>query len=140
MTERSFLDTNILISADDGSDERKQATAIGLIEAGIRSRRAVLSTQVLQEYFVNATRKLGIAPAVARESIEAYQQLTTIQIEPTDILEAIDLHRLHSLSFWDGLIIQSARKSGCRVLYSEDLQDGRRFGTLRLVNPFKEGP
>jgi predicted nucleic acid-binding protein len=136
MTERSFLDTNVLLYADDASSGDKQEAAISLIEAGFRSRKGVISTQVLQEYFVNATRKLGVTADVARASVELYQSMHTVSILPADILEAIDLHRLHSISLWDSLIVCAAAKSGCRILYSEDLQNGRRFGSVRVVNPF----
>lgn len=136
MTERSFLDTNVLLCADDAGSGSKQNTAIELIEAGFRSRKAVISTQVLQEYFVNATRKLGIASEVARASVELYQSMHTVVLLPEDVLEAIDVHRLHSISLWDSLLLSTAAKSGCKILYSEDLQNGRRFGSVRVVNPF----
>ena len=136
MTERSFLDTNVLLYADDASAGPKQSRAVALIETGLRRRKAVLSTQVLQEYFVNATRKLGIPSEVARATVDLYQAMTLVVIRVEDVLAAIDLHRLHSLAFWDSLIIHAAQQSGCKVLYSEDLQNGRRFGSLQIVNPF----
>lgn len=136
MTVRSFLDSNVLLYAEDRSAGGKRDQAIALLEEGFRSRRGVISTQVLKEYFVNATRKLNVPAEVARESVALYRRLTTVIVTPEEILEAIDLHRLHSLSFWDSLIIGCARKSGCRVLYSEDLQDGCVFGELKVVNPF----
>ena len=137
MTERSFLDTNVLLYADDASAGKKQEAAIALLEQGMRVRKAVISTQVLSEYFVNATRKLGITPDVARTMVELYQTMTTVVLRSEDVLAAIDLHRLHhSLSYWDSLIVHAAQQAGCKVLYSEDLQAGRKFGSLTIVNPF----
>lgn len=136
MTERSFLDSNILLYADDASAGPKQTKAIELIEAGLRSRKAVISTQVLQEYYVNAVKKLRISPEIARASVEIFQTLPTNLIQCEDILAAIDLQRLHTISFWDCLIIRSAIQARCKILYSEDLQTGRRFGPLKIVNPF----
>ena len=136
MTERCFLDSNILLYADDESAGPKQDKAIALLEAGLRTRKAVISTQVLQEYYVNAVKKLKIPPEVARSSVEIFQTLPTALIQCSDILAAIDLQRLHTISFWDCLVIGSATNSRCKILYSEDLQTGREFGNLRIVNPF----
>lgn len=136
MTERFFLDTNVLLYADDANDPAKQDKAVQLIERAFVTQAGVLSTQVLQEYFVNATRKLGVKPEFARESVDHYRMLTTLLIGPEDILAAIDLYRLNSLSLWDSLILQMALKGGCKVLYSEDLQAGQKFAGLKVVNPF----
>ena len=62
----------------------------------------------------------------------------TVIILPEDILMAIDLHQLHTVSIWDSLIVQTAQKSGCKFVYSEDLQHGRRFGSVQIVNPFRD--
>ena len=121
MNDRSFLDSNILLYADDASAGPKQSRATELIESGFRTKRATLSTQVLQEYFVNATRKLKVPPDIARGSIEVYLQLSTVVVQPAHVLAAIDLHRLHSISFGDSLIVHSAQHANCKILYSEDL-------------------
>jgi len=136
MSERSFFDTNVLIYTDDDADPGKQKTALALLERGWLAGNIILSTQVLQEYFNAATRKLGLDAETARRKVELLARQEVASITPPDILQAIDLHRLHTLSFWDSLIIAMALKSQCRVLYSEDLQHDRRFGDLRVVNPF----
>ena len=140
MTDRCFLDSNILLYADDASAGAKQARAVELLEAGFRTRKAVLSTQVLQEYYVNAVKKLKIAPEIARASVEIFQTLPTSLIQCEDSLAAIDLQRLHTISFWDALVIRSAIGARCKILYSEDLQTGRHFGLLKIVNPFLDEP
>jgi predicted nucleic acid-binding protein len=96
----------------------------------------VVSTQVLQEYFVATTRKLGVPADVARRRVELLTGFETVPIRPQDILAAIDLHRLHAISFRDALIVTAASISGCTVRYSEDLQPGRHFGDVRIVDPF----
>jgi len=101
------------------------------------ARTGVLSLQVLQEYFAVATKKLGISAVAARRRIALLRQLDVITLEVEDLLGAIDLHRLHGFSIWDALVIRAASNGGCRVLYSEDLQDGRRIDGLEVVNPFK---
>lgn len=97
----------------------------------------MLSTQVLQEYFAAVTRKLGVDPAVARRKIELFGRLEVLGIGHDDVLRAIDLHRLHTFSIWDALIVTIALKAQCWVLYSEDMQDGRIVDGLRITNTFK---
>lgn len=132
-----FLDTNILLYADDLDAEDKTAIARDLIRSCVVDRSGVVSTQVLQEYFVNARRKLGMDGAAARARVETYSYLRLLVVDLDLILGAIDLHRLDSVSFWDALIVRAAQRAGCDVLYSEDLQHGRRYEQLRIVNPFR---
>lgn len=136
MNVRSFIDTNILVYTDDHDALEKQKRALDLVEQARLSRNGVLSTQVLQEYFVTATRKLNVEPAIARRKVELFARLDLVQIDLDTILAAIDLHRLHQFSFWDALIIQSALVSGCRILFTEDLQQRRRVNGLEVLNPF----
>ena len=136
MKERSFFDTNILIYSDDNAFPEKQAIATQLLEEGWNSGNAVLSTQVLQEYFVASTRKLGVPVETAQRKIELLAHLDIASIEHSDIVQAIDIHRLHRFSFWDSLIIRMAQKTSCTVLYSEDMQHDQLIGNVRVVNPF----
>jgi predicted nucleic acid-binding protein len=137
MKERSFIDTNILVYTDDADAPAKQAISLSLLHAGWQSGNGVLSTQVLQEYVAAATRKLGVDAAIARRKVELFGRLEILSISHDDVLRAIDLHRLHGFSIWDALIVTMALKSQCRVLYSEDMQDGRAIDGLRVANPFK---
>lgn len=136
MTVRSFFDTNVLIYADDDADPIKQRLAGELFAEHRRRRTGVVSLQVLQEYFVAVTRKLGANPARARRKVELIAELDVVTPGVSDILAAIDLHRLHGFSFWDALILQSARLGACGVLLSEDFQNDRRIEGLRVLNPF----
>ncbi|HEX3554815.1 MAG TPA: PIN domain-containing protein [Thermoanaerobaculia bacterium] len=137
MTARYFVDTNVFIYADDESAGPKRDQARELIREIMSSRAGVLSLQVLQEYFSAATKKLGIPAADARQRIEWLSRWDVVILGVEDLLTAVDLHRLHGFSIWDALVIRAALKAGCRVLYSEDLQDGRRIDGLEVVNPFK---
>ena len=136
MNVRSFFDTNILVYTDDDSFPLKQKRALELIEEHRRSKTAVVSLQVLQEYFSVAVGKLKLPAERARNKVELASQLHLGVPDVADILAAIDLHRLHSFSFWDALIIQMAQQTGCKVIYSEDLQHTRSLGGLKIVNPF----
>jgi len=136
MTGLAFFDTNVLVYADDSSSPKKQKRAIGLFAEHLRLGTAVVSLQVLQEYFVAATRKLGLAPQMAQRKVEILASARVVRFEARDIIAAIELHRLTQVSFWDALIIHAARAAGAPVLYTEDLQPGAVLGGVRLVNPF----
>lgn len=136
MSGRFFIDTNVLVYADDLDAGPKNAVARALIAEALIEGTGVLSTQVLQEFFSIATRKLHVAADVARRKVELLASLEVVRIDVDAILAAIDLHRLHSLSFWDALIIQSAANAGCARLLSEDLQHGRTISGVRIDNPF----
>jgi predicted nucleic acid-binding protein len=91
---------------------------------------------VLQEYFVTVTRKLHVDARVARRKVELLAEFDVAAPEIADILGAIDLHRLHGFSFWDALVLRSAKQAGCRVVLSEDMQEMREIDGVRIVNPF----
>jgi predicted nucleic acid-binding protein len=102
-----------------------------------RAGTGVVSLQVLQEYFVTVTRKLQVDARIARRKVELLAEFDVAAPEVADILAAIDLHRLHGFSFWDALVLRSAKQAGCSVLFSEDLQSQREIDGLRIVNPFE---
>lgn len=132
----SFLDTNVLLYADDLDAGAKTGVARDLIRGCLRSGTGAVSTQVLAEYFVNARTKLGIEGGAARARVELYGALLLVRIDLTILLSAVDLHRLDAISLWDALIVRAAQHARCHRLYTEDLQHGRRYGTLEVVNPF----
>jgi predicted nucleic acid-binding protein len=136
MSGADFLDSNVLVYTDDHDAPDKQRVALELVETGHADRQTFVSTQVLEEYFAAATKKLGVPADVARGKVELFGQLNLVVMTLDDILAGIDLHRLHQISFWDGLLVQSARRAGCGRLLTEDLQDGRRFDGLVVHNPF----
>lgn len=136
MRGREFIDTNVLVYAEDARDPRKQTRAIELIQRLLRNRRGVLSLQVLQEFFAIATRKLAMPSEDARRRVVMYSRFDVVTLGPPDLLAAIDLHRLHRLSIWDGLIVRAALNGACTKLHTEDMQPGYVVDRLTLVNPF----
>jgi predicted nucleic acid-binding protein len=136
MPARSFFDTNVLIYADDKAAPTKQRKALDLVAEHRRARTGVVSLQVLQEYFVAVTRKLGVDAAIARRKVELIAEFDVASPDVSDILAAIDLNRLHGFSFWDALILRAAKQAGCNVLLSEDMQALREVDGVRIVNPF----
>jgi predicted nucleic acid-binding protein len=133
---RSFFDTNVLVYTDDADSSRKQEQALALVHEHRAAGTGAVSTQVLQEYFVTTTRKLGIAPEDARAKVALFAQLDVVVIDVDHILNAIDLHRLHQFSLWDALIVEAARRASCPVLLTEDLQHGQRINGVEILNPF----
>ncbi len=136
MKERTFLDTNILIYADDLDGGEKREVARGILRNALSTATGVISTQVLQEFFVIATRKLGVDAEIARRKVALMARMELVQVRLDLILGAIDLHRLHHLSFWDGLVVKSAASAGCTRLLTEDLQEGQVIDGVRVSNPF----
>jgi predicted nucleic acid-binding protein len=133
---RGFLDTNVLVYAEDASNPEKQEKAIALILELAGQRSAVVSIQVLSEYFHTVTRKLHVGAAVARSQVEFYARFQVVEPTVTDVLGAIDLHRLHGMSYWDSLILRCAKQAGCPVLFTEDMQHGQLVDGVRIENPF----
>lgn len=137
MSARSFFDTSILIYTDDRAAPAKQRSALELVAEHRLAGTGVVSLQVLQEYFVTVTRKLHVEAQIARRKVELLAEFDVAVLGLPDILAAIDLHRLHQFSFWDALILRAAQRTGCSVLYSEDLQQEREVDGVRIVNPFR---
>lgn len=133
---RTFLDTNILVYGDDRGEPEKRERCLELIEMLRRKHTGVVSIQVLQEYFVTATRKFALDAAVAKSKVEVFARFHVVEPGVADVLAAIDLHRLMRISYWDALIVRCARQAGCRVLLSEDMQHGQTLDGVRIVNPF----
>jgi predicted nucleic acid-binding protein len=141
MNGRAFFDSNVLVYMFDEEAPDKQARARELFEEHARTGRIVISPQVLQEFYVIVTRKLG-RPVTQEDALATVTHLSTYPVVPVDsatILRAIRLHQGASLSFWDALIVQAALEGNCTQLFSEDLQDQRRFGDLKIENPFAAG-
>ncbi len=134
---RSLLDTNILVYADAADNPQKQRRAIDTITALRATGDAVLSTQVLQEYVNVAVRKLRLPHPLIRERLNFYRRFDVVATSADLIMGALDLHVLHSLSFYDALVVQAAIASGCQRVLSEDMQDGATLRGVRIENPFR---
>lgn len=136
MSDLVFFDTNILVYTEDVSAPAKQKRAASLWNKHFRNGTALISVQVLQEYFSAVTRKLAIDAGVAQRRVEIFSTANVITFDAADVISAIELHRLMGTSFWDALILHAARSGGATVLYSEDFQHGAILASVRVVNPF----
>ena len=134
----TFVDTNVLAYAHDRSETAKQPTAQALLETLWRDRAGVLSTQVLQELYVVATRKLDppMPRGAARELVVLYATWPVVQVDVPLILAASELEERHRLSFWDALVLEASRLAGATRLVTGDLQHGRVLDGVRIDNPF----
>lgn len=137
MSDRFFVDSNILMYAHDSAAGEKHEKARALVEELWETRAGVVSTQVLQELAVNL-RKKAKRPLDAKATREVVSDYLAWQIVVNDggsILEALELEARHRISFWDALIVQAAHAAGAAVLYSEDLSSGQSYGHVQVVNP-----
>jgi predicted nucleic acid-binding protein len=137
-TVKSFIDTNILIYALDQADPAKQQKARALLKTLQEKESGVISTQVLQEFYVVSTAKLKLNVALVKKIIVTLKYLKTITVDLKIIKEAIDCSALNKISFWDALVVTTAKSSGCHSIWSEDLGHGQQISGVRIINPFKE--
>lgn len=131
-----FLDTNILAYACDFDQPEKREKAREVIRTHGHGNSLCISTQVVQEFYVTATRKLNIAPLRAKDIIYSFRHMETSLVDLETINRAIDGNILWQISFWDALIISAAQKLRCEILYTEDLNDGQMFDSVKIKNPF----
>jgi len=134
-----FVDTNVLISAEDGAEADKQHSALDWIERLWRARSGRLSTQVLNEFYVNVTRKLkpAMPQGDARARVRRYAAgWNPWQIDHATVETAWAMEARHGLQYWDCLVLAAAQHSGCTLVLSEDMQHEGRYGAVQVINPF----
>ena len=133
-----FFDTNVLVYALDSHEVRKQTLAIACFSRAIHEHTVTLSTQVLQEFYSITTRKLrpALTAAEAEQRVRHLCAFDVMGHGPQHIIAASELVQKHRLQWWDALILEAALRAKADVLYTEDLQNGQRFGALTVVNPF----
>jgi predicted nucleic acid-binding protein len=136
MNDRAFVDTNVLVYCFDSGESAKRTRALELLEGG--EDELVISTQVLQEFYVTVVRKLArpLSEADAEKALHELSALPTVTVDTALVLSAVALARSQKLSLWDALIVEAARAAGCVRLLTEDLQHGLQVGDLVVVNPF----
>jgi predicted nucleic acid-binding protein len=132
-----FVDTNVLVYAYHSGAAGKQDVALKLIERLWNSATGAVSIQVLTEFYSTATQKLGISAETAEQIIDELGTWIVHSPIHVDLLNAIRLQRRHRLSWWDALLLNSALKLDCSILWSEDFADGRKFGSVTVRNPFR---
>jgi len=137
-----FVDTNVLIYSEDGADRAKQARAIEWLQALWTRRCGRLSTQVLNEFYVNATKKLrpSMPPGDARAEVRRYQRWQPWVLDHATVETAWAMESRFGFSYWDSLIVASAKGQGCAYLLTEDLQHEQVIDKLQIINPFLVGP
>lgn len=135
-----FVDTNVLLYAiSQDPDEQDKAQRANEILA---ARDLALSVQVLQEFYVQATRKSRSDPLTHDQAIELVESFMRFQVSAITaevVLAAFATHRRFGISYWDAAILEAARALGCDVVLSEDLSDGEDYAGIRVENPFRTG-
>jgi predicted nucleic acid-binding protein len=135
----TFVDTNVLVYAHDRAQGERTRVAQALLEELWMSRAGALSTQVLQEFYNVTTRKFDppMGRSTARGLVAAYAEWTLVEVDVALIIAASELEERHTLSFWDAMILEAARRAGSARVLSEDLQTGRKIVGVLIENPFR---
>lgn len=141
MSDKYFIDTNIIVYAHDGAHPEKQSRAQEVIFSGMRNSDTSISAQVLSEFFVTVTRKINrkFSIPAARHVVALLSHLEVVDIDADLIQKASFMQERFRTSYWDGLILAAADQAECTVLYSEDFSHGQRYGGITSVNPFFQG-
>jgi predicted nucleic acid-binding protein len=138
--QREFVDANVLVYAFDSSAGRKQRAAQALLEKLWHGATGCVSVQVLQEFFVTVTKKVA-TPLTVEEATLRIREFAAWRVfapKADDVVAAIGLHTQAKIAFWDAMIVLAAAESGCDVLWTEDLTDGRTLRGVRIRNPFPD--
>jgi len=135
-----FMDTNILVYSMDGSNLLKQQTCRRLLREAATQNTGVISTQVMQEFYVAATSKLRADPLIVKDILRSFERFEIVVVLPSLIKEAIDCSIIQRLSLWDALIIVAAESANCETLLTEDLNNGQVIRGVRIENPLLSAP
>lgn len=133
-----FVDTNIIVYANDARDPGKQTKARKVVAELMRSGRGVISTQVLQEYASAAISKLGQAEEVVLRQLRLLETLETVHQSPQMIRRSVELKKTYQINFWDACIISNAEAAGCTLLSSEHLNTGQFYSGLKVIDPLMQ--
>ncbi len=137
-----FVDTNVLLYCEDGADPGKQQRAVDWMRVLWTRRCGRLSSQVLGEFYTNATRKLRppMQAGDARAEVRRYQRWQPWLLDHPTVETAWAIESRYQLSYWDALIVSAAQQQGCEWLLTEDLQHNQQIDGVRVINPFVLGP
>jgi predicted nucleic acid-binding protein len=133
---RIFIDTNVVVYANDKRDRTKQTRAVAIVRDALRDGSGVISTQVLQEYASVALAKLGQRQDVVLRQLALLERLPLVPQTPALVRRAVELHGLYGISFWDAAVVAAAEAGGCDRILSEDLNAGQFYGGVVVQNPF----
>lgn len=141
MSGRYFIDTNVVVYAFDPREPRKKKIANGLLADALRQRQGLISYQVVQEFFSAMIRGRFDPPLTSADALEYLSSVLGPLLQVHFSVElcraALHLRERYKLSWYDSLIVAAAQEARCEVLYTEDLQDGQRFGDLVVTDPFR---
>ena len=137
MTDRTFIDTNILVYAYDSRDLQKQERAQAILKRGIEAETAILSAQVLSEFFTVVTRRIPSPLSIqeAEDALNLISVLPVIEIDLWLVRRAIGIHRDYRITYWDSLIVAAAERAECVQIFSEDFNPGQSYNGVVVVNP-----
>jgi predicted nucleic acid-binding protein len=132
---KSFLDTNLIVYANDARDPQKQARAITVVAQAMHDGTGVISTQVMQEYAVIAGSKLHQDADTILQQLSLLESLEVVQITPALIRRGLELQFRYQINYWDASILAAAEHAQCSRLLTEDLNPGQLYATVRIENP-----
>jgi len=136
MKDKVFIDTNLLVYSIDSFDQDKKAYSRKIIKEISNDYTGVMSTQVMQEFYVAATKKLNADPVVVKGILSQLSNFEIISVSPDLVFSAIDCSILNRISFWDALIIAAAASCNCKEIWTEDLNHDQIILGVRVKNPF----
>ena len=134
---KAFFDTNILLYMFGGDFPAKSEIARNLFREHAAAGTVLLSTQVVQEFYVSGSRKLKMSRTELLAGMEEFFELPVIVLGIHELRSAMRIEERYRISFWDALIVAAAERGGADVLYTEDLSDGQRYGVVLARNPFR---
>lgn len=142
MTDKVFVDTNVLVYSRDASEPRKQKKAMAWMAKLWEGQTGRLSFQVLQEFYATVTEKLqpGLEPQSARDDVRSLFSWRPIPVDARVVKGAWLIQDRYKFSWWDALIVSTAQVGHCRYLLTEDLQENQKLGEVKVINPFHYSP
>lgn len=136
--KKAFIDTNIWIYQIDKNDSAKRKIIDSFLEEISETHRVVISTQVINEFFTCAVKKLNIDPRDAKRLLDGLWECEVVAVDKPHIDRAIDICTLQRISYWDALMLSAAESVACAIFVSEDLNSGQKLGEMEIINPFKQ--
>lgn len=133
-----FIDTNIFVYTLDKNEPKKRKQARQIVKRVVESHQPVVSTQVIQEFYVVASTKLKADRALVKNVIHNFRNMEIVNNDLGLIEQAIDISLISQLSFWDSLIVAAAEKANCEFIFSEDMSSGGIYRGVTVLNPFTQ--
>ena len=137
--QKCFIDTNVVVYANDRNAAEKQSVAVHLITALMRRRNSYVSIQVLQEYANTALGKLNQEPSIVLRQLKLLESLSVIVPSPKMVRRAVEVRNAYQIAFWDAAIVAAAESADCDIILSEDLNTGQYYAGVEVVDPFVSG-